>query len=156
MCRWEDDMKMICVDVKIRRCEDVKMYHRPPRLEEPLAQTLSGKKCKHWGRLVAQSSTFGIQHGLSDLRCASLRTSHRSANNAYLIFIARLGRGRCHLWLFTAAHRASGVRGSESKLSLPPASDAVTMKPEHQIWVEEASKYSRDITTVILSLVVVL
>lgn len=66
------------------------------------------------------------------LRCASLTTSHSSANNvAYFICIARLGRGCCHLWLFMAAHRASGV-GSESKLSPPPASDAVTVKPEHQ------------------------
>ena len=34
---------MICVDVKMRRCEDVKTYHRPPLLEEPFAQMLSGK-----------------------------------------------------------------------------------------------------------------
>ena len=33
MRRCEDDM---------RRCEDVKMYDRPPLLEEPFAQTLSG------------------------------------------------------------------------------------------------------------------
>jgi len=29
-------------DVKMRRCEDVKMRYRPPLLEEPCAQTLSG------------------------------------------------------------------------------------------------------------------
>ena len=33
-------------DVKMRRCEDEKMRYRPPILEEPCAQTLSGKK-KH-------------------------------------------------------------------------------------------------------------
>jgi hypothetical protein len=27
----------------MRRCEDVKMFDRPPLLEEPFAQTLSGK-----------------------------------------------------------------------------------------------------------------
>ena len=35
MWRWED--------VKMRRCEDEKMFYRPPLLEEPCAQTLSGK-----------------------------------------------------------------------------------------------------------------
>ena len=35
MWRWED--------VKIWGCEDVKMFDRPPLLEEPFAQTLSGK-----------------------------------------------------------------------------------------------------------------
>ena len=28
--------------VKMRRCEDEKMFYRPPLLEEPCAQTLSG------------------------------------------------------------------------------------------------------------------
>ena len=31
-----------CEDVKMRRCEDEKMRYRPPLLEEPCAQTLSG------------------------------------------------------------------------------------------------------------------
>ena len=58
MWRWEDvkmicvdvrirkreDEKMRCVDVKMRRCQDEKMMYRPPLLEEPSAQTLSGKK----------------------------------------------------------------------------------------------------------------
>ena len=35
---------MIYEDVKMRRCEDKKMIDRPPLLEEPFAQTLSGKK----------------------------------------------------------------------------------------------------------------
>jgi len=30
--------------VRRRRCEDEKMFYRPPLLEEPCAQTLSGKK----------------------------------------------------------------------------------------------------------------
>ena len=30
-------------NVKMRRCEDEKMFYRPPLLEEPCAQTLSGK-----------------------------------------------------------------------------------------------------------------
>ena len=38
-----EDEKMICVDVKMGRCEDEKMIYRPPLLEEPFAQTLSGK-----------------------------------------------------------------------------------------------------------------
>jgi len=33
-----------CEDVKMRRCEDEKMFYRPPLLEEPCAQTLSGKR----------------------------------------------------------------------------------------------------------------
>ena len=62
MRRWEDvkmwkceDLKMRrwwrCEDVKVWRCEDenvwrcehMKVYSRPPLLEEPFAQTLSGK-----------------------------------------------------------------------------------------------------------------
>ena len=29
--------------MRMRRCEDEKMFYRPPLLEEPCAQTLSGK-----------------------------------------------------------------------------------------------------------------
>ena len=42
MKRCEDE-SMTCVDVKMRRCEGKKMIYRPPVLEEPFAQTLSGK-----------------------------------------------------------------------------------------------------------------
>ena len=49
MWRWED-VKM--------RCEDEKMFYRPPLLEEPCAQTLSGKK-------VYLTSMFTNQHGES-------------------------------------------------------------------------------------------
>ena len=31
--------------MKMRRCEDEKMFYRPPLLEEPCAQTLSGNNC---------------------------------------------------------------------------------------------------------------
>ena len=33
-----------CEDEKMRRCEEEKTFYRPPLLEEPCAQTLSGKK----------------------------------------------------------------------------------------------------------------
>ena len=38
-------MRRRCEDVKIRRCDD-----RPPLLEEPLAQTLSGKSSSRSGK----------------------------------------------------------------------------------------------------------
>ena len=42
---WEDEkMRRLDEDVKMRICEDEKMRYRPPLLEEPCAQTLSGKK----------------------------------------------------------------------------------------------------------------
>ena len=41
-------MKGVREGVKMRRCEDEKMRYRPPLLEEPCAQTLSGKM---WIRL---------------------------------------------------------------------------------------------------------
>jgi hypothetical protein len=40
MRRCEDDVKM----KKMRSCEDEKMRYSPPLLEEPCAQTLSGKR----------------------------------------------------------------------------------------------------------------
>ena len=36
-----------CEDEKMRRCEDEKVFYRPPLLEEPCAQTLSGKTAFH-------------------------------------------------------------------------------------------------------------
>ena len=55
MRRWEDVKMRRCEDekmwrwedVKMRRCEDEKMFYRPPLLEEPCAQTLSGKTSVH-------------------------------------------------------------------------------------------------------------
>ena len=43
-----EDVKMSrCEDEKMfRRCEDEQMFYRPPLLEEPCAQTLSGKTLK--------------------------------------------------------------------------------------------------------------
>ena len=38
--------------VKMRRCEDEKMRYRPPLLEEPCAQTLSGTKRRKLPRFV--------------------------------------------------------------------------------------------------------
>ena len=45
MWRWADVKMRRCEDEKMlrRRCEDEKMFYRPPLLEEPCAQTLSGK-----------------------------------------------------------------------------------------------------------------
>ena len=42
MRRWEDVKMSRCEDEKMWS-EDVKMFDRPPLLEEPCAQTLSGK-----------------------------------------------------------------------------------------------------------------
>ena len=42
--RCEDEQMWRWVDVKMRRCEDEKVRYRPPLLEEPCAQTLSGKR----------------------------------------------------------------------------------------------------------------
>jgi hypothetical protein len=44
MRRCEDEKMIRCEDEKMRRCEDEKMFYRPPLLEEPCAQTLSGKR----------------------------------------------------------------------------------------------------------------
>jgi len=44
MRRCEDEKMRRGADVKMRRCEDEKMRYRPPLLEEPCAQTLSGKR----------------------------------------------------------------------------------------------------------------
>ena len=58
MWRWEGVKMRRCEDEKVwrwegakmRRCEDEKMRYRPPLLEEPCAQTLSGmnQKYKNW------------------------------------------------------------------------------------------------------------
>ena len=40
--RCEDEQMWRWADVKMRRCEDEKVRYRPPLLEEPCAQTLSG------------------------------------------------------------------------------------------------------------------
>jgi hypothetical protein len=47
MCRREDVKMRRCEDVKMRRYEDEKMFYRPPLLEEPCAQTLSGITAKN-------------------------------------------------------------------------------------------------------------
>ena len=47
MWRWED--------VKMRRCEDDKMFYRPSLLEEPCAQTLSGKTWRNCSIIPSHS-----------------------------------------------------------------------------------------------------
>ena len=47
--RCEDEKMRRCEDERMRRlCEDVKMFDRPPLLEEPFAQTLSGISSKKY------------------------------------------------------------------------------------------------------------
>ena len=43
----------------MRRCEDEKVFYRPPLLEEPCAQTLSGKVC------LIQGTLFSFRNNLS-------------------------------------------------------------------------------------------
>ena len=47
-------------DVKMRRCEDEKMRYRPPLLEEPCAQTLSGKNNCCFGGVCLDSKGCGL------------------------------------------------------------------------------------------------
>jgi len=42
----------------MRRCEDEKMFYRPPLLEEPCAQTLSGKRCR-WLKVIKTNKNIG-------------------------------------------------------------------------------------------------
>ena len=51
----------------MRRCEDEKMFYRPPLLEEPCAQTLSGKMknisvdlCKTWQISCKTVTVYGV------------------------------------------------------------------------------------------------
>ena len=77
--RWEG----VREGVKMRRCEDEKMRYRPPLLEEPCAQTLSGIKkvlnplgtrffgpsLAHWIPMHQKKTplvmTFTVRHGKS-------------------------------------------------------------------------------------------
>ena len=67
----------------MRRCEDEKMRYRPPLLEEPCAQTLSGKNWKESGgsRVKSQLATmdhicFFTQNVLVSYSLPRLRGSH--------------------------------------------------------------------------------
>ena len=51
--------------MKMRRCEDEKMRYRPPLLEEPCAQTLSGKKSS----LLMYHHVLHMIMSLSDIMC---------------------------------------------------------------------------------------
>ena len=87
--RCEDKKMWRCEDEKVWRfqdvmwrCEDVKKFDRPPLLEEPFAQTLSGKTTKNRqcrrprpnGRLLNQLAHHGcaLAHANNHLRDASL------------------------------------------------------------------------------------
>ena len=73
-CMWKwEDVKMwrcegegrerkrkkmwVCEHVRMWRCEHVKMYSRPPLLEEPFPQTLSGKKHPNAGINISKQQT---------------------------------------------------------------------------------------------------
>ena len=67
--------------MKMRRCEDEKMFYRPPLLEEPCAQTLSGKNDNVLSRLLKSNvfclsvvlklfSVFGFFISLFVVNCA--------------------------------------------------------------------------------------
>ena len=47
--------------MKMRRCEDEKVRYRPPLLEEPCAQTLSGKSNPKHGLVVMHWFWFAKQ-----------------------------------------------------------------------------------------------
>ena len=45
--------------MKMRRCEDEKIFYRPPLLEEPCAQTLSGITIHHIKQATNEGSPKG-------------------------------------------------------------------------------------------------
>ena len=63
--------------MKMRRCEDEKMRDRPPLLEEPCAQTLSGKNGVHLDPLAhhqfSKKWNFG---GVANFKTHRYMTSH--------------------------------------------------------------------------------
>ena len=76
--RCEDEQMWRWVDVKMRRCEDEKVRYRPPLLEEPCAQTLSGKSktirvLDHVQVLIHEGNPFIrprlAQSGMSEAYC---------------------------------------------------------------------------------------
>ena len=46
--------------MRMRRCEDEKMRYRPPLLEEPYAQTLSGKT--KYGKWTIETGDFSYSN----------------------------------------------------------------------------------------------
>ena len=101
MWRWEDVKMRRCEDekmwrwegVKMRRCEDEKMRYRPPLLEEPCAQTLSGKNTRgsdHFRRFRCRKSArrCGAKHILKS-KCKKhqgVRTTFGGSDVASLRF----------------------------------------------------------------------
>ena len=97
MWRWADVKMSRCedeqmwekmwrwADVKMRRCEDEKMRYRPPLLEEPCAQTLSGKNPVEAFTKVGHS----VDHSSSESRLAlALRQS-------ICVLVQSVWAGRC-------------------------------------------------------------
>ena len=77
MWRWED--------VKMRRCEDEKMFYRPPLLEEPCAQTLWGKRMNiASGKLTVWPWKPPIFSGFTNLPTPRLRQSLCDFTGGYL------------------------------------------------------------------------
>ena len=74
MWRWAD-VKMSrcerrCEDEQMfRRCEDEKMFYRPPLLEEPCAQTLSGKR-PHLKNMCLPATFFMVMCRFKSLSCS--------------------------------------------------------------------------------------
>ena len=78
--RRSEDEKML-IEQMFRRCEDEKMFYRPPLLEEPCAQTLSGKTQGFVLRLPPQNiahATF-MQPFQCDLQ-PQLQEPHRTTH----------------------------------------------------------------------------
>ena len=60
-----EDVKMSRCE---RRCEDEKMFYRPPLLEEPCAQTLSGKNvCFHVETIGKLSKSLTVSQALAPI-----------------------------------------------------------------------------------------
>ena len=80
MRRWENVKMWGCEDEKtwgfedvMWRCENVKMFDRPPLLEEPFAQTLSGKM-------------NGIENGMSPYLSRVFPITFQTRQNHMLVF----------------------------------------------------------------------
>ena len=89
--RYEDEQMWRWADVKMRRCEDEKVRYRPPLLEEPCAQTLSGKKMKKHRTLRCTTSIHqpinlpgisGVQRSPTSPRYAWYHPCNRAQANS--------------------------------------------------------------------------
>ena len=87
--RWEKMWEKIWrwADVKMSRCEDEKVRYRPPLLEEPCAQTLSGKM--HFEIIQAAnsgSSTTKIVIWAMEIWFWSEYKMYKAATNSSTVF----------------------------------------------------------------------